>query len=179
MKSAYIFAAVAALVASVQAQCECDPADSACLGECVGNTNQCISECHSNECYSRCIEYHWPGADPNSASNRWEQPTPTWQRESSTMWAQPTSSQWNNNGQSSQWPTSSVWVPSGAPTMGQSTPWSQSGWPSASTWAPGYSYSGMVPSASASASTSGSMTTFQMSKAAVGVALAAAAYMLQ
>lgn len=34
MKSAYIFAAVAALVASVQAQCECDPADSACLGEC-------------------------------------------------------------------------------------------------------------------------------------------------
>ncbi|KAL7321986.1 hypothetical protein PS15p_212081 [Mucor circinelloides] len=179
MKSAYILAAVAALVASVQAQCECDPADSACLSECVGNTNQCISECHSNECYSRCIAYHWPGADPNSASNRWEQPTSTWQRESSTMWAQPTSSQWNNNGQSSQWPTSSVWVPSGAPTMGQSTPWSQSGWPSATTWAPGYSYSGMVPSASASASTSGSMSTFHMSKAVLGATLAAAAYMLR
>lgn len=204
MKSTYILAAAVALVASVQAQCECDPADSACLGECgklagasmvstketteidvffliVGNTNQCISECHSNECYSRCIAYHWPGADPNSASNRWEQPTPTWQRESSTMWVQPTSSQWNNNGQqSSQWPTSSVWVPSGAPTMGQSTPWSQSGWPSASTWAPGYSYSGMVPSASASASTSGgAMTASQVSKAVVGVALAAAAYILQ
>jgi len=34
MKSAYILAASAALVASVQAQCECDPADSACLSEC-------------------------------------------------------------------------------------------------------------------------------------------------
>ncbi|KAL9546654.1 hypothetical protein MBANPS3_006555 [Mucor bainieri] len=185
MKSAYILAAAVALVASsVQAQCECDPADSACLGECVGNTNQCISECHSNECYSRCIAYHWPGADPNSASNRWEQPTSTWQqRESSTMWVQPTSSQWNNNGQSSQqWPTSSVWVPSGAPTMGQSTQWSQSGsWPSASTWAPGYSYSGMMPSASASVPASGAaaMTTSQMSKAVVGIAVAAAAYMLQ
>lgn len=34
MKSAYILAAAVALVVSVQAQCECDPADSACLNEC-------------------------------------------------------------------------------------------------------------------------------------------------
>ena len=34
MKSAYIIAAVGAFVASVQAQCECDPTDSACFNEC-------------------------------------------------------------------------------------------------------------------------------------------------
>lgn len=201
MKSAYIIVAVGAFVASVQAQCECDPADSACLNECgmlsyekssllfifinqfcllVGNTNDCISECRSNECYSRCISYHWPGAEPNSESNRWEQPTSTWQKESSSTWATPTSS-WTNNGQSSVWQTTSVWVPSSQPTMGQSSQWSQSnGWPSsATTWAPGYSYSGTIPSASTSASTSGSLSTYQMSKAILGVSLAAAAYILQ
>lgn len=152
--------------------------DQLCL--LVGNTNDCISECGSNECYSRCISYHWPGADSNSESNRWEQPTLTWKMESSSAWATTTSS-WMNNGQSSMWPTTSAWAPSSQPTMGQSSQWSQpNGWPSsATTWAPGYSYSGTIPSASASASTSGSMPTYQMSKAIFGMSLAAAAYFLQ
>ncbi|KAG2209664.1 hypothetical protein INT46_004229 [Mucor plumbeus] len=180
MKSAYIIAAVGAFVASVQAQCECDPTDSACFNECVGNTNNCISECGSNECYSHCISYYWPGTDPNSESDRWEQPTSTWKMEYPSAWATPTPS-WMNNGQSLAWPTTSAWTPSSQSTMGQPSQWSQSnGWPSSSTtWAPGYSYSGTTPSASASVSTSGSMSTYQMSKAIFGVSFAAAAYFLQ
>ncbi|KAI8640535.1 hypothetical protein BD408DRAFT_484082 [Parasitella parasitica] len=177
MKSAFVIAAVGAfVVASVQAQCECDPSDSACLSECVGNTQECISECHNNECYNRCISYHWPGVNTNTQSNVWEHPTSTMQAGSAS--ATPTS---GTNGQSSMGPTSSAWAPSSAPTMGQSSQWPQSsGWPSSATVS-GYSVSGAMPSASASAttSTSGSSSTFDMSKAILGLTLAAAAYAMQ
>lgn len=151
-------------------------------------TNECISECQSNNiCYQRCISNNWPGAD---ASSTWVAPTPSW---TSSSWVASSTAQWTSSGSSSWYATptqSSQW---GNP----SSSWpSNSMWSSGSSWAPGCKlyrcyrctsfFSNqfyldtntiMAPSPSAMPSSSGASIT-QISKAVVGLGLALAAYVM-
>ncbi|CAO3618337.1 unnamed protein product [Mucor hiemalis] len=170
MKSFFISAVVASFVASVvNAECACDPADTQCVSNCVRMTNECISECQSNNiCYQRCISNNWPGAD---ASSTWVAPTPSW---TSSSWVASSTAQWTSSGSPSWYATptqSSQW---GNP----SSSWpSISMWSSGSSWAPGYTNTIMAPSPSAMPSSSGASIT-QISKAVVGLGLALAAYVM-
>ncbi|KAI8991120.1 hypothetical protein BDF20DRAFT_23132 [Mycotypha africana] len=67
--SLFVVALASVLSARVEAACQCDPRDSACLQNCVNNGQRCIADCAgNNNCYRACIQEHWPGQEPTAAS---------------------------------------------------------------------------------------------------------------
>ncbi|CDH58429.1 predicted protein [Lichtheimia corymbifera JMRC:FSU:9682] len=58
----------ALLIAIAQAACDCAPSNTTCLADCVTSANDCIQNCRDNsECYTNCIDTHWPTSAPSSA----------------------------------------------------------------------------------------------------------------
>lgn len=86
----------------------------------VLETNHCISNCQSNDCYTQCISDHWPGAKSGHSKTTavssvvWV-PTSTAPASSSATWmpspSAPVSST-PNSATTSVWSQSSSWAPS-------------------------------------------------------------------
>jgi hypothetical protein len=133
----------------------------------VGNTNSCISESNSNDCYNNCISDHWPGEQEST-------PTASWANGESSI--RPTTTSTSYWSQSSGWPSIATWGPNSSGCKFEMNHAHQVKY----TKIFFFIDSGTSPSAaSTSAVHSGSSATYRMSKVVVGLSLAAAAYMLQ
>ncbi|KAI8075396.1 uncharacterized protein B0P05DRAFT_547351 [Gilbertella persicaria] len=77
-------------VAQVGCRCICDPIDILCLENCVRDAHDCIIDCTNNDCFTNCINAHWPGATFEEAIEKEQQPNITINADSSIQTYEPT-----------------------------------------------------------------------------------------